>query len=153
MVFLECAHPTSTSLYKCFCFLFPMLREVNSWVHTRTPDHKLYVHRLLQPHVPEGCYHIFHPHTTDLRLAKCELQSPDFCRLGTVSQQPQTQTWCSPLCSANIKSSQDWSPSQNHFLIIHIHMKVCLFCWTYTYKLYQPISFFSICVALTGICQ
>lgn len=117
------------------------------------PQGSAYAHTLLQPHVPEWCYHIFHPHTADLMLAKCELQSLNFCSLGTVSQWPQTETWCSPLRSANFRSSQDWSPSQKHFLIIHVHMKVLLFCWMYTYKLYQPISLFSICIALTGICQ
>lgn len=40
MVFLDCVHSTTTSLYKCFCFLFPMLRRANSWVHTGNPDRK-----------------------------------------------------------------------------------------------------------------
>lgn len=126
--------------------------ELSPYPYSR-PRGSAYAHGLLQPRVPEGCYYIFQPHTTDSRLAKHELQSPNFCSLGTVSQQPQPETWCSPLCSANIKSSQDWSPSQKHFLNTHIHMEVSLCCWKSTYKLYQPISLFSICVALIGICQ
>ena len=116
--------------------------QLSSYLRSR-PRGSAYAHSLLQPYVPEVCYHIFHLHTADLRLAKHELQSVNVCSLGTVSQWPQTETWCFPLCfplcSANIKGRQDWSPRQKHFLIIHVHMKVLLFCRTYAYKLYQPI--------------
>ena len=107
-------------------------------------------HSLLQPQVPERCCHIFQPHTKDLRLAGHELQSPNSCSLGTVSPWPQPETWCSTLCSTNVKSSQE---SIKHFLIIHVHMKVCLFCRMSTYILCQPVSLFSTCVPLTGICK
>lgn len=154
ITFPDYAHPTNISLYKCFCFLFPMSRAVNSRVRTRTPDREAVpVPTAYSSPVRQKDVTTSYTHTTDLRLAKGELQSPNCCSLGTVSQQPQPETWRSPLCSANAKSGQDWSSSQKQFLIIHVHVKVSLFCRMSTYKLYQLISIFSICVTPAGTCQ